>query len=276
VAALARLRRSPAMLKNFAAVSPDNRNEPRSTAMQRAARSPWGRRWALAYVGVIGGGLAFALFFHGLALASPTSAAFWRDTMVLWVAVGAVTLLGERIKWWNVAAIGLLVLGEIVVTGGVGPLATSNGEMFVLGATVLWAGEVIVVKSLLVGVAPATVSTVRMGVGSISLVAYLLVSGAAGSLTALTGSQVQWALWTGGLLALYVATWMTALARARALDVTSVLVGSVVVTWMLQLVAGTATPVASSLGLILIVLGVVLVAGLSLRRVADRTRSTVA
>ena len=276
LAALARLRRSPGMLKNFATVTPDDRETLGTTAVHLEGRSPWGRRWALAYVGVVGGGLAFALFFHGLAVASPTSAAFWRDTMVLWVAVGAVTLLGERIKWWNVAAIGLLVLGEIVVTGGVGPLATSNGELFVLGATVLWALEVIVVKSLLVGVAPATVSTVRMGVGSISLVAYLVASGAAGALTALTGSQIHWALWTGGLLALYVATWMTALARARALDVTSVLVGSAVVTWLLQLVAGTTTPVASSLGLILIVVGVVLVAGLSLKRLVDRTRSTVA
>jgi drug/metabolite transporter (DMT)-like permease len=232
------------------------------------------RQWAaFTYVGVIGGGLAFALFFHGLAIATPTSAAFWRDTMVLWVALGAVAFLRERIKWWNVAAIGLLVIGEIVVSGGVGPLGSSRGEMFVLAATMLWAIEVVVVKSLLRAVSPATVSSVRMVVGSISLVAYLSVSGGAHQLVNLTGPQLQWALWTGGLLALYVATWMTALARARALDVTSVLVGSAVVTWLLQLIAGTATPVASSLGLILIVVGVALVAWLSLHRLIDRPRN---
>ena len=39
---------------------------------------------------------------------------------------------------------------------------------------------------------------------------------------------------TGVLLGVYVATWMTALARACAIDVTSVLVSSVVITTILQ------------------------------------------
>ena len=47
---------------------------------------------------------------------------------------------------------------------------------------------------------------------------------------ALDASQVGWVLLTGLLLAAYVATWMTALARARALDVTSILVASALVT----------------------------------------------
>ena len=56
-----------------------------------------------------------------------------------------------------------------------------------------------------------------------------------------------------------VATWMTALTRARALDVTSVLVASAAVTWLLQLVAGTVTPVTSTIGLVLIAAGAGLV-----------------
>jgi len=140
---------------------------------------------------------------------------------------------------------------------------------------VLWAIEVVVVKSLLRGVSPATVSLVRMGVGSVALVVYLIFTGGAHALVDLSGAQFRWALWTGGLLALYVATWMTALARARALDVTSVLVGSAAVTWLLQLTAGTTTPVASSLGLVFIVVGVVLVAWLSLSQYVNRSRSNV-
>ena len=66
------------------------------------ARLAW---LALAYVGVIGGGLAFVLFFDGLAQSEPASAAFWRDTLVLWVALLAVVFLRERVRWWNVAAI---------------------------------------------------------------------------------------------------------------------------------------------------------------------------
>ena len=64
---------------------------------------------------------------------------------------------------------------------------------------------------------------------------------------------------TGLLLSGYVATWMTALTRARALDVTSVLVASAAVTWLLQLVAGTVTPVTSTIGLVLIAAGAGLV-----------------
>lgn len=56
-----------------------------------------------------------------------------------------------------------------------------------------------------------------------------------------------------------MATWMTALARARALDVTSVLVASALITWLLQLLAGTVTPVTSSIGLVLIGVGAGLV-----------------
>jgi len=52
-----------------------------------------------------------------------------------------------------------------------------------------------------------------------------------------------------------------ALSRANALDVTSVLVASALITWLLELVAGTATAAGSSLGLVLIALGALLVVG---------------
>jgi len=213
----------------------------------------------LAYVGVIGGGLAFVLFFDGLAVSTPASAAFWRDTMVLWVAALAVPILREKVRWWNVVAIALLVVGEIIVAGGVGHLAFTRGEVDVLASTVLWAVEVVVAKRLLRAMAPATLALVRMGVGALALASYLGVTGAFSNLLALDTHQMLWALLTGLLLSGYVATWMTALARARALDVTSVLVASALVTWLLQLVAGTVTPVTSSIGLVLIAVGAGLV-----------------
>jgi uncharacterized membrane protein len=84
-------------------------------------------------------------------------------------------------------------------------------------------------------------------------------------------------LLTGLLLSGYVATWMTALARARALDVTSVLVASAVVTWLLQLVAGSVTPVTSTIGLVLIGAGAGLViwAGATKASRPTRTRTVL-
>jgi uncharacterized membrane protein len=119
----------------------------------------------------------------------------------------------------------------------------------------LWAVEVVLVKVLLRGVAPATISVVRMGMGAIALVGYLAATGSLHALFALDATQVGWALLTGLLLAAYVATWMTALARARAIDVTSILVGSALVTALLQAAAGTASLAPEALGLALIAVG---------------------
>ena len=158
---------------------------------------------------------------------------------------------------WNVAAIALLMGGQVAVLGGIGHLSLGRGDVLVLVATWLWAVEVIICKRLLFEIAPATISLIRMGVGSAFLVAYLAVTGTISILFDLSPSALGWALLTGLLLAAYVGTWMTALARARAIDVTSVLVASTVVTSLLSAVAGT-TPVVTPevFGLVLIALGI--------------------
>ena len=247
----------------------------RFVAVEDDASPPGGRRepprwgvlrWlALAYVGIVGGGLAFVLFFDGLADTTATPAAFWRDTLLIWVAVLAIPFLHERLTWWNGAAIVLLVVGEVAVARGTGHLVASRGEILVLSASLLWAVEVVVAKVLLRDVAPAAVSLVRMGVGAITLVAYLAASGSLHTLASLDATQVGWALLTGLLLSVYVATWMTALARARALDVTSILVGGALVTALLQGAAGTAPLAPSALGLALIAVGTVTVVWMGLR-----------
>ncbi len=227
-----------------------SRTSPRSWPTWKLAR------WVgLAYVGIVGGGIAFVLFFDGLADTTATPAAFWRDTLVLWVAILAIPLLRERLTWWNITAIGVLVAGEIAIAGGVGHLSADRGELLVLTATVLWAVEVVVAKVLLRDMAASFLALVRMGVGALALVVYLAASGSLHLLMAFDADQVGWALLTGLLLAAYVGTWMTALGRARAIDVTSVLVASAVVTALLQAAAGTAALAPHVLGLILILGG---------------------
>ena len=226
-------------------------------------------RWiGLAFVGIVGGGLAFVLFFDGLADTTATPAAFMRDSLVIWVAVLAVPFLHERLMWWNVAAIVLLVVGEVAVAGGVGHLAASRGEVLVLLATLLWAVEVVVIKVLLRDLAPAAVALVRMGLGAVTLIVYLMATGSLRALVSLDATQVGWALLTGLLLSAYVATWVTALARARALDVTSILVGSALVTALLQAAAGTSSLAPQALGLVLIATGATGVLWSGLRRPA--------
>ena len=246
-----RTRRFGSAAANFVTTAPEAREVP--------ATRRWVERLGFVYVGVVGGGLAFVLFFNGLAQSEPTPAAFWRDTLVLWAAVLAVFFLRERLRWWNLAAIALLVSGEVVVSGGVGQLAANRGEVDVLASSVLWALEIVVARRLLRTRSPATLAVVRMGLGALTLIVYLAASGSLGQLGAMNADQWHWALWTGLLLSAYVATWMSALARARAIDVTSVLASSALITWLLQLVAGTTSVSGDAIGLVLIGAGATLV-----------------
>jgi drug/metabolite transporter (DMT)-like permease len=222
---------------------------------------PSGRRqWAgLAVVGVFGGAIAFVLFFEGLALASATDAAFLQKTLLVWVALLAVPLLGERLGALQIAAIALLVLGQIGLAGGTTTLL-GLGQLMVLGATLLWAAEVIIAKKLLTDLSSWTVGLTRMGVGSVVLVAWTLIRGEGGTLTSLTGHQWIWVLLTGVILAGYVSTWFAALSRAPAVDVTAVLViGAVITALLAAVVNGRA--LGPQLGWVALVLaGIALVA----------------
>jgi drug/metabolite transporter (DMT)-like permease len=218
-------------------------------------------RWlGLAYVGIVGGGIAFVLFFDGLARTTATPAALDRDSLVIWVALLGMPFLHERLNGWNVGAIALLLGGEAVLSLRAGHLAWGPGDALVMASTVLWAVEVVVARRLLSAVAPATVSLVRMGVGGVTLLVYLAATGSLAALASLGAGAVGWVLLSGLLLAAYVATWMTALARARAVDVTSMLVASVLVTALLQAAAGTASLVPQLGGLVLVAAGVLVIA----------------
>jgi drug/metabolite transporter (DMT)-like permease len=218
-------------------------------------------QWAgLAAVAVVGGSVPFLLFFEGLARASSVQAAFIHKTLVIWVALLAVPLLSERIGPAHVAAIGLLVWGQAVLGGGVGGVRAGAGEAMILAATVLWAVEVIVAKRLLAGLPSLTVGLARMGLGVPVLLGWLAVTGQAGALVALGGRQWAWALATGAILGVYVATWYAALARAPAVDVTAVLVVGAVVTALLDAAVKGKALAPHGPGLTLLTAGALLIA----------------
>ena len=104
----------------------------------RRGRSP--DRARLAVIGVLGGGVAFLLFFSGLAMASAPSAAFIHKTMFIWVALMAGPLLGERLGWAPLAALGVLLVGQILILPPLG-VTWGFGETFIAAATLLWAGR---------------------------------------------------------------------------------------------------------------------------------------
>jgi drug/metabolite transporter (DMT)-like permease len=228
-------------------------------------------RIGLVAVGVIGGGLAFALFFQGLAETSPTSAAFVQKTLVIWVAILAVVSLGERLSATHVGAIGLLIVGQILASGGLGPIAFVHGDGLVFVATLLWSVEVVIAKSLLRDLSPLTVAVARMGIGFPILLAIAIATGATSQLASITPQAWAWVALTGVILSVYVAVWYAALAKAGAIDVTAVLVfGAVITAFLGTGVRGTSlAPAAVGLGLITI--GSLLIA-----RYGNRSRTTLA
>jgi drug/metabolite transporter (DMT)-like permease len=209
-----------------------------SRAGARLTRPRGKSQWAgLAAVAVVGGSVAFVLFFEGLAKATedhPASQAqFIHKTLVIWVAILAVAFLREKFTWVHGAAIAFLLVGQVGINGGVSPTLSAlqhPGALMVFGATLLWAGEVAISKRLLVSLSPWTLSIARMAGGTVILVGWSFIQGTAGTIPPQTGVQWVWVLLTGLLLAGYVATWHNALARAQAVDVTAVLVFAVFVT----------------------------------------------
>lgn len=218
------------------------------------------RRTSLALVGVavIGGSIPFILFFTGLAAASGPGAALIHKTMFVWVAAMAVPLLGERLGVAQLAALGLLVIGTLLV-GPTGELGMGSGELLILAATLFWAVEVVVVRWLLsrdrVGVRVAT--TARMALGSVIIIGFLALTGRAGAIATLTPWQWLLIMATGVLLLGYVTTWYAALQRAPAALVSAILVGGAVVTALLAVLrTGTLPAPAVELGLVLLAIGV--------------------
>ncbi len=201
--------------------------------------------WArLAVIGIIGGGVPFILFFAGLAQATAPSAAFIQKTLFVWVAVLAVPFLGERLGLAQLAALGVLLAGQLLVAAPAG-VAWGSGETMIAAATLLWAVETILAKRLLATVPVAVLGAGRLAIGLLVLAGYLLTTGHASTLLALDGGQVSVAVGTGVLLAGYVAAWFAALRRAPASLVTAVLVVGAPVTAALQALQGGGPPAPS-------------------------------
>jgi drug/metabolite transporter (DMT)-like permease len=236
---------------------------------RRAVQRPRTRRHlaGLAAVAVVGGSVPFVLFFEGLARASSAHAAFVQKTLVVWVALLAVPLLRERLRATHVAAMALIVGGLIALDGGLRGFRLGDGEVLILAATLLWAVEVIVVRALLRDLAPSTVAVARMGGGVLILLGWVAATGKLGGLAHLGTHGWLWSAATGVILAGYVATWFTALSRARAVDVTAVLTLGAPVTALLALaVKGTPVHVPAAWGMALVAVGAGLAA---IARVAD-------
>ena len=232
------------------------------------ARTLTKRQWrTLLIVGIIGGSIPFLLFFTGLAQATAPGAAFIQKTLFIWVALLAVPFLGEKLGALQIGALGVLVVGQfLLVPPKLDGVGWGSGETMIAIATALWAVEVVVVKKLLTGVSPAVVGASRLGFGVVFLFGYLAVTGGLAGIATLSAEGWLWVAITGVLLAGYVGTWFSALRRAPASAVASVLVLGAVITAVLQAISNGAFPAPTAVvGSVVLVVAATLVAWGALR-----------
>jgi uncharacterized membrane protein len=228
------------------------------------------RRWTgLVALGAIGGSVPFLLFFTGLSAASAPAAAVIHKTLFIWVALLAVVLLRERMGAWQLGALGVLLVAQLLIQPPAG-VAWGGGETLIALATGMWAVETILAKRLLGSVPPLVAGAGRMGFGLVLLVGFLAFTGRLGAVGALDGTQWALVLGTGLLLAGYVATWYAALKRAPAATVAAVLTLGAPITAALQLVTAGTLPAPGALAGNLLIL----LAGCGVALVALRPRAT--
>lgn len=243
----------------------------------RLSRNDWTR---LIVIGIIGGGIPFLLFFHGLQLAAAAgagdTASFLYRTLFLIAAVLAVVFLKERFSWRIALAATLLLGGNLLLLSFTTPI-WANGDGFVFAATAMWAGEYALSKQTLRNLPSQTVALGRMGFGAIFLVGYLAVTSQAAAVGSFTSSQWVWVGISAILLAAFVTAWYAGLKRVDLSVATAVLVLGFPITWLLTVtVSGASVTFLEVMGATAIAAGAALaIGGKSLQSLWGYVRSTL-
>jgi len=193
----------------------------------------WGM---LILIGLVGGSVPFLLFFQGLTFTSASSAAMIHKTLFVWVSLLALVFLKEKLGNLQIAALGLLLLGNILILGLPKIFSWNRGETLILLATFLWAIENVIAKYALKNLSGEIVAFGRMFFGGLVLFIYLLFTQQVEAIAAVNRSGWIWTLVSAGILFGYVFTWYKGLKLLPASIAASILVIASVVTSILSAV----------------------------------------
>jgi drug/metabolite transporter (DMT)-like permease len=224
----------------------------KSGELRKLSKSQWIK---LLLIALIGGSIPFLLFFKSLTLVSATEAAFIQKTLFVWVALLSYPFLKERLNRIQFIALGVLLVG-VYLLGAPSEWSFGAGSAMTLGATLLWAVESIIAKKILAEVSATIVAWARMFLGSLFLILWLLFTGDIADIFPSSASQGAWALAVGIVLFGYVVSWYSALQKAPATTVSSILVIAAPITAILDgIIIKHAFPVKTIAPLLLMTLG---------------------
>ena len=180
---------------------------------------------ALIIIGLVGGSIPFLLFFKGLLMSnSAVFPALIHKTLFIWVSIFGVVFLKEKIGKIQIAALLLLLLGNLIILWPIKKIGFSGGEGLVLLATIIWAIENIIAKIALKRIDVSVVVFGRMVFGSIFLLLYLYFSHKITPIYILAPIAWIWIVIVGAVLFGYVVFWYSALKYLPVSLVASILV----------------------------------------------------
>lgn len=216
------------------------------------------KQWLkLSAIGLIGGSIPFLLFFKGLSITSGIKAAFIHKTMFLFVMVFALLFLKEKLdKRITIAAV-LLLIGNALLLK-LTPMSLNTGDLMILTATLLWAGENTLSKHVLKEITPNIVAFSRMFFGSIFILIFLAFTGNLQNIATINLTSLAWIGITSIFLLLYVFTWYNGLKDVKVTLATSILlIGSIITTSLNYIFLETAITTAQAFGMLFIIAGII-------------------
>ena len=193
----------------------------------------------LLLIGLIGGGLAFLLFFNGLKLTTAGRAGFLHKTLPFYVILFSIIFLKEKIKKIHWYSLLIMFMGIILVTISCVPAGEiwknpQLGDALVIFATILWAAEnVIAKKAMIKGEHNFVVCFARMFFGSVFLFGVVLLTGKINLLFNLNLIQWFYILISTFILFLYVLTYFWAIKYINVSKAATILLISPVITLFL-------------------------------------------
>lgn len=211
----------------------------------RLNRRQWG--W-LAALALVGGSVAYVLFFEGLRQTTATTGSLVNHLQFAFVALLAVLFLRERlpaVAWVAVAAL----FAASFIGVNLNAIRFGQGVLLVLASTVLFAGGFVIAKHVLAEVSTPTVMVAKMTGGSLILVAYSAVTGHLRPLGHLNAMQWEWVVLTGLILLAFTAAILVAIRHAPVTSVLAIGTASPLITIALQTANGTSPRMAGAAAL---------------------------
>ena len=220
----------------------------------------------LLAIGIIGGGLAFLLYFSGLKLTTSARGAFLHKTLPIYTTILAFLFLKEKITRKQSIALSIMFIGTIVLySAKISPTALwsnpSLGDLLVITATILWAVEnTIARKAMIKGESHFVVSFARMFIGSMFLFSVILLLGKVDVLLSLTTQQVINLVISTCILFGYVFFWYWSIKLINVSKASTLLLLSPVISMILGIVIfEEPTPLLQLIGSALILVGAYMV-----------------